>query len=94
MYAHRRGGDGWRGPISPPCGRPEDILLVTTGQPNCSGVAARKPRTASRAAPTRSRQVAASAASGLPTFVVGVATTRASDNTVLNQLANAGGDHK
>jgi hypothetical protein len=62
------------------------ILLATDGEPSCAGTT--KDTTAARTLAVQEVTTAASA--GINTFVVGVATTKSSDTTTLNQLADAG----
>jgi hypothetical protein len=62
------------------------ILLATDGEPSCAG-------TSSNSTDARTfavQEVATAATNGIKTFVVGVATTKTSDTTTLNQLADAG----
>jgi hypothetical protein len=65
---------------------PKYILLATDGQPSCADttVDTDGARTLAKSA------VMNAAAAGFHTFVVGVATTKASDKEVLNDLADAG----
>jgi hypothetical protein len=62
------------------------ILLATDGEPSCAG-------TSSNSTDARTfavQEVTTAATNGINTFVVGVATTKTSDTTTLNQLADAG----
>ena len=75
-----------------PSTRRKYILLVTDGQPSCTG----RPGNISlnTGDPARMDAVAAVTAAlqaGVPTFVIGVATTVANDVSTLNALATAGG---
>jgi hypothetical protein len=67
---------------------PKYILLATDGEPSCTGMTGGTDSTAARAVAVSA--VAAAAAAGLHTFVVGIATTKESATTVLNDLAVAG----
>jgi hypothetical protein len=67
---------------------PKFILLATDGEPSCNGTS--KDTTGARTQAVSA--VTAAATAGFKTFVVGVATTKASDEQVLNDLANAGGE--
>jgi Mg-chelatase subunit ChlD len=62
---------------------PKYILLATDGEPSCP-----KPTDSARTVAVQS--VANAAAAGVHTFVVGVATTKASATTALNDMALAG----
>jgi hypothetical protein len=64
---------------------PKYILLATDGEPSCPG-SSDAARLASVASVTNAFNA------GFHTFVVGVATTKATSTTVLNQLADAGGE--
>jgi Mg-chelatase subunit ChlD len=66
-----------------PTDRAHYILLATDGEPSC-------PKPSDTARMDAVTAVSAAAAAGFHTFVVGVATTKASATTVLNQLAVAG----
>jgi hypothetical protein len=67
------------------------LLLVTDGEPACTGLAgAIAPGTSQTAAVDAIAAVTAAANAGYHTFVVGVATTRAIAADVLNSLALAG----
>ena len=66
-----------------PNDQPRYILLATDGEPTCP-----KPSTAARAYAVQA--VTDAAAAGFQTFVSGVATTKANDTAVLNDLAVAG----
>lgn len=63
---------------------PKYILLATDGEPSC-------PKPTGTARSEAVAAVAAASAAGFPTFVVGVATTKDSATSVLNQMAVAGG---
>jgi hypothetical protein len=75
--------------MSRPATSPRYLLLVTDGQPNCTG----NPPAGSSSiqAPTDAiNAVSAAAQAGIHTFVVGVATTRAADSATMSALAVAG----
>ena len=65
---------------------PKYILLATDGEPSCAGTS----EGSSTARPYAVAAVRAAATAGIHTFVVGVATTKASAKMVLNELADAG----
>jgi hypothetical protein len=65
---------------------PKFILLATDGEPSCAGTS--KDSTAAR--PYAVQAVADAATAGFKTFVVGVATTKASATQALNDMAVAG----
>jgi hypothetical protein len=68
------------------------IVLVTDGQPSCTGRVGSIAYNAGDAARADAVSgVTTAAQAGFPTFVIGVATTKANDVTTLNDLANAGG---
>jgi hypothetical protein len=69
-----------------PSTNPKYILLATDGEPSCAGTTTGS----SSARPYAVQAVTAAATAGIHTFVVGVATTKASAKTVLNDLAVAG----
>jgi len=62
---------------------PKYILLATDGEPSC-------PKPSDTARTVAVQAVANAAAAGVHTFVVGVATTKASASTALNDMALAG----
>jgi len=62
---------------------PKYILLATDGEPSC-------PKPSDSARTVAVQAVANAAAAGVHTFVVGVATTKASASTALNDMALAG----
>ncbi|MES1207915.1 MAG: vWA domain-containing protein [Pseudomonadota bacterium] len=66
---------------------PKYLLLATDGEPDCIGTT----KDSSSADPAAVTAVADALKAGFPTFVVGIATTKASANTELNMLAQAGG---
>ena len=67
------------------------LLLVTDGEPGCAGLAGNITPSGLQAATTDAiAAVTAAASAGYHTFVVGVATLRASTTAVLNSLALAG----
>jgi hypothetical protein len=66
---------------------PKFLLLATDGEPSCANN-----KEDSTAARTLAVQAVADAlAAGFPTYVVGVATTKSSATTALNNMATAGG---
>jgi von Willebrand factor type A domain len=66
---------------------PKYLLLATDGEPTCVGTS----HDSDNAGPYAVQAVSDALAAGFPTFVVGIATTKSSDNSRLNQLAAAGG---
>jgi hypothetical protein len=66
---------------------PKFLLLATDGEPSCAGTT--KDSTEARAFAVQA--VTDALAAGLPTYVVGVATTKTSATTALNAMATAGG---
>ena len=68
------------------------ILLATDGEPSCTGAIGSLAKAANSAAAATDSvaAVTAAATAGFHTFVVGVATTKTTDATTLNQLAIAG----
>jgi len=68
------------------------ILLATDGEPSCTGAIGSIAKAANSAAAATDAvaAVTAAATAGFHTFVVGVATTKTTDATTLNQLAIAG----
>jgi hypothetical protein len=66
------------------------VLLATDGEPSCAGSIGSIVKDTTNAAPDAVAAVTAAASAGFHTFVVGVATTKASDAMTLNQLAIAG----
>ncbi len=66
---------------------PKYLLLATDGEPNCKGGT-----TNSNDAPGSVAAVAAAAAAGYHTFVVGIATAGTAANTVLDDMAVAGSE--
>ncbi len=66
---------------------PKFILLATDGEPSCAGTS--KDSTAAR--PYAVQAVTDAATAGFKTFVVGVATTKATATQALNDMAVAGG---
>jgi hypothetical protein len=65
---------------------PKYILLATDGEPSCAGTT----KGSSAARPHAVQAVADAAAAGFKTFVVGVATKKASATEALNDMAIAG----
>ena len=65
---------------------PKFILLATDGEPSCAND--KKDTAAARTAAVKS--IASAASAGFDTFVVGVATTKDSATTALNDMATAG----
>jgi hypothetical protein len=70
-----------------PDGNPKYILLATDGEPNCldPGAGMSVPDDAGSI-----QAVAAAAAQGIPTFVIGIATSGDQSNVTLSQMAIAG----
>jgi hypothetical protein len=68
---------------------PKYILLATDGSPNCDPAQA---VTATSDAPGAVQAVKDVAALGIPTFVVGIATTASDADMTLNDMAVAGGE--
>jgi len=66
---------------------PKYLLLATDGEPTCVGT----DKDSDNAGPYAVQAVGDALASGFPTFVVGIATTKKSDNSRLDELAVAGG---
>jgi hypothetical protein len=66
---------------------PKYLLLATDGEPTCVGTS----HDSSNAGPYAVQAVSDALAAGFSTFVVGIATTKTSANSRLNQLAVAGG---
>jgi hypothetical protein len=69
---------------------PKYILLATDGEPSCAAIPTSESTTSAR--PYAVQAVTTASKAGVPTFVVGIATTKASDTMTLNQLADAGGE--
>jgi hypothetical protein len=70
---------------------PKYILLATDGEPSCAAIPTSESTTSARPYAVQA-VTTASKTDGVPTFVVGIATTKASDTMTLNQLADAGGE--
>jgi hypothetical protein len=66
------------------------IVLATDGEPSCGGAAGALVKDSSKAKSDAIAAVKAAADTGIHTFVVGVATTKSSATSTLNQLATAG----
>ena len=66
------------------------IVLATDGEPSCGGAAGALVKDSSKAKTDAIAAVKAAADTGIHTFVVGVATTKSSATSTLNQLATAG----
>lgn len=67
---------------------PKYLLLATDGEPTCVGTS----NDSSNAGPYAVQAVTDALTAGFPTFVVGIATTKANSNARLNALAQAGGE--
>jgi hypothetical protein len=67
---------------------PKYLLLATDGEPDCVGTS----KDDTNAGPAAVTAIGSALTAGFPTFVVGIATTKASDNTELNAMAVAGGE--
>lgn len=68
-------------------GHKKYLLLATDGEPSCAGTS----KDTSKARADATQAVADALSAGLPTYVVGVATTKDSATKALNAMANAGG---
>ena len=68
-------------------GHKKYLLLATDGEPSCFGTS----KDSSKARTDATQAVADALSAGLPTYVVGVATTKDSATKALNAMANAGG---
>ncbi len=68
-------------------GHKKYLLLATDGEPSCVGTS----KDSSKARSDATQAVADALSAGLPTYVVGVATTKDSATKALNAMANAGG---
>jgi hypothetical protein len=62
------------------------LVVATDGQPNCAGG-----RNGNDDAPATIAAVAAAAAAGIPSFIVGIATAGSDAHDTLNQMAEKGG---
>ena len=71
-------------------GNPKYIVLATDGAPSCAGTIGSLAKSSAQARTDAVAAVSAAAQLGIQTFVIGVATTSASDTTTLNNLAMAG----
>jgi hypothetical protein len=71
-------------------GNPKYIVLATDGAPSCAGTIGNLSKSSAQARTDAVAAVSAAAQVGIQTFVIGVATTSASDTTTLNNLAVAG----
>jgi hypothetical protein len=67
---------------------PKYVLLATDGEPSCAAIPTSE--STSNARPYAVTAVTNAATAGFDTFVVGVATTKSSDTSTLNMLADAG----
>lgn len=68
-------------------GHKKYLLLATDGEPSCVGAT----KDTSKARADATQAVADALSAGLPTYVVGVATTKDSATKALNAMASAGG---
>ncbi len=68
-------------------GHKKYLLLATDGEPSCAGTT----KDSTKARPYAVKAVAAALSAGSPTYVVGVATTKATASQALNDMATAGG---
>ncbi|HWA75756.1 MAG TPA: vWA domain-containing protein [Polyangiaceae bacterium] len=66
---------------------PKFLLLATDGEPSCAGTT----KDSTQARTYAVQAVTDALAAGFPTYVVGVATTKTSATTALNNMASAGG---
>jgi hypothetical protein len=69
---------------------PKYIVLATDGEPSCAAIPSSESSTAAR--PYAVTAVMNAKTAGFPTFVIGIATDKASDTATLNMMADAGGE--
>jgi von Willebrand factor type A domain len=67
---------------------PKYLLLATDGEPDCVGTT----EDTTNAGPAAVTAIGNALTAGFPTFVVGIATTKTSDNTELTAMSKAGGE--
>jgi len=67
---------------------PKYLLLATDGEPTCVGTT----KDSTNAGPAAVTAIANALKAGFPTFVVGIATTKTTDNTELTAMSKAGGE--
>ncbi len=67
---------------------PKYLLLATDGEPTCVGTS----KDSTNAGPAAVTAIANALKAGFPTFVVGIATTKSSDDTELTAMSKAGGE--
>lgn len=67
---------------------PKYLLLATDGEPTCVGTT----KDSTNAGPAAVTAIAAALKAGFPTFVVGISTSKTTDNTELTAMAKAGGE--
>jgi von Willebrand factor type A domain len=67
---------------------PKYLLLATDGEPTCVGTT----KDSTNAGPAAVTAVANAFKAGFPTFVVGISTSKTTDNTELTAMAKAGGE--
>lgn len=69
---------------------PKYIVLATDGEPSCAAIPSGESTSAAR--PYAVTAVMNAKTAGFPTFVIGIATDKASDTSTLNMMADAGGE--
>jgi hypothetical protein len=67
---------------------PKYLLLATDGEPTCVGTT----KDSDNAGPAAVTAIATALKAGFPTFVVGISTSKTTDNTELTAMAKAGGE--
>ena len=67
---------------------PKYLLLATDGEPTCVGTT----KDSTNAGPAAVTAIANALKAGFPTFVVGIATSKTTDNTELTAMSKAGGE--
>ncbi|HSY39665.1 MAG TPA: vWA domain-containing protein [Polyangia bacterium] len=67
---------------------PKYLLLATDGEPTCVGTS----KDSTNSGPAAVTAIANALKAGFPTFVVGIATTKTTDNTELTAMSKAGGE--
>ena len=69
---------------------PKYIVLATDGEPSCAAIPSSE--NTSGAKTYAVMEITAAKTAGFPTFVIGIATSDASDTATLNAMADAGGE--
>lgn len=69
---------------------PKYIVLATDGEPSCAAIPSGESTSGAR--PYAVTAVMNAKTAGFPTFVIGIATDKASDTSTLNMMADAGGE--